>query len=60
MINKYIKPNINIIVIDSCDLLISSTFSYRENICDYDCTFWHICRDRHIGYFCSDKNKRRR
>ena len=52
-IKKYIKPCITIVSINSTNILCSSGIS--KYICSSFCKFWHVCRDRAEGMYCSDK-----
>jgi len=52
-IKAYIKPCITIVSINSTNILCSS--NTHDYICSEFCKFWHICRDRAKGKYCSDK-----
>lgn len=52
-IKKYIKPCITIVSINKTDILCSSdTYKY---LCSESCKLWHLCQDRTLGKYCSDK-----
>ena len=54
-IKKYIKPCITTIFIDRADMLCSSESDTHKYLCSTFCKFWHLCRDRAEGKYCSDK-----
>ena len=53
-IKKYIKPCITIVFVDRTNILCSSDAGMKY-ICSEVCKFWHMCRDRADGKYCSDK-----
>ena len=55
-IKKYKKPCITTVSIDRIGILCSSeSNTHRRYQCSEFCKFWHLCRDRAKGKYCSDK-----
>ena len=55
MTQEYIKPTTAVLLIASEGVICGS--DERAGICNSNCKFWHMCRDRDTrrGEFCIDK-----
>lgn len=51
----YIKPEITIFMTSVNNIIANSYNNYSDCTCTKLCKYWHLCRDRQEGKFCSDK-----